>query len=112
MRILAILAILLAQMPSLAQTNSSYPVFVSQEPPPFGIYQTSNEYLNLHPGDTQILFQHVAQISGDGFNYFYIKTENGRRGKKVDPASCFAASDGKTFYISYSGEWHKATKTD
>lgn len=92
--------------------NSDRPVYTSAEPPPAGIYLTVEDYLALKPQDSEIIFQHTAQMEGDGLNTFFHRKTNGKKGDKIDPKECFAASDGKTFYISYAGKWYKAIKTE
>lgn len=99
------------QIAAFAQ-HSEYPAYTSSEAPPPGIYSTIEDYLTLRPQNPDVIFQHTAQMEGEGLNTFYLKKENGKKGEKVSPKDCFAASDGKTFYISYSGKWYKATKAD
>ena len=95
-----------------AQDSASYAVYTSSDAPALGIYQSADDFLNLHPTNTEVIFEHIAQVSGEGFNNFYFRKGNGKRGEKISPDSCFAASDGKTFYIPYLGKWHKAKKID
>ncbi|MEO6833359.1 MAG: hypothetical protein ABI378_12495 [Chitinophagaceae bacterium] len=91
--------------------KENYPVYGTATPP-FGLYQSKDDYLNLRVSDTEVLFKHVAAMTGDGVNDFFRKKENGKMGERVSPKNYFAASDGKAFYISYNGEWYKARKID
>jgi hypothetical protein len=92
--------------------ESNFSIQFSSEPPPLGLYLSANEYFAIKPTETEIIYQHIAQSGGEGINYFFKKKENGKKGEKIDPNSYFAASDGKTFYISYDGKWYKAKKMD
>ena len=102
---------LLLPVSAFAQSNQ-YPISNPATSPPFGLYRTSADYLNLQPSDTAIVFRHVAQMNGDGQNDFYKMNADGSRGNRISSAGYFAASDGKHFYVSYDGAWHKASRCD
>ena len=85
-----------------------YAIYANKNPLPSGMYARSDDYLNLHPSDTSILFEHIPQLTGDGVNNFYARGENGKKGERLSAEDYFAASDGKTVYISWAGTWHKA----
>ncbi len=80
--------------------------------PPIGMYKGSEDYLSQHPSNTAVVFRHIAQMEGDGLNSFHRLLPDGKRGNELPAKDYFAASDGKTFYISYDGKWYKARKAD
>ena len=53
------------RLSALAQ-GAEYPVFTSPNPPPPGIYLTADDFLALHPRDTDVVFQHYAYLEGGG----------------------------------------------
>jgi hypothetical protein len=54
-----------------------YPLYTQAAVPPMGIYRTVDDFMNLRPMDTPLVFEHIAQPSGDGYNWFYFKTADG-----------------------------------
>jgi hypothetical protein len=76
------------------------------------MYRSADDYLNLRPSDTQVLFQYAPEIEGDGRYNFYSIKQNGKRGDRRPPEEYFAGSDGKTFYIAHDGKWHKTKKVE
>jgi hypothetical protein len=78
-----------------------YPLFAQPDVPPMGVFKTVDDFIRLRALDTPLIFEHIAQASGDGYNWFYYKTPEGRKGKRLNPDDFYAASDGKNLYLSF-----------
>lgn len=89
-----------------------YPLYTQQTTPSIGIYRTVNDFMNLKAVDTSLIFEHIARADGDGYNWFYHKTADGGKGKRIDADDFYAASDGKNLYLSYKGGLRKIRKTN
>lgn len=87
-----------------------YPLYVQNGMAPMGIFRTVNDFVNLKSIDTPLIFEHIPQPHGDGFNWFYYKRPNGKKGKRVDADDFYAASDGKNLYISWDGSLRKISR--
>ncbi len=90
---------------------SSYQLYTAPMPAPLGVYRTVDDFMNLRAIDTPLLFVHIPQIQGDGFNWFYSKDAAGAKGERLNAEDFYAASDGKNLYLSSNGTLRKIRRS-
>jgi hypothetical protein len=87
-----------------------YPLYKQKGFPELALFRTVDDFINLKPVDTPLLFEHIAQLEGDGYNWFYYKTPEGKKGKRIDPEDFYAGCDGKQFYVSFGDSYRRIVK--